>query len=216
MKISNKKKVLKITFILEIIALITHYLLYILKYSFSSFIASLKNEKPEWKHIYKFTEIFNDYYDNVVAFHGLEKMIFLGIMIVTIISLCHFTYVQLTGSREGKICSQCCYICYFCASAVYYAVITLYENCLINVPKEEIYVFSDELNKEIKKNLIIMLIRKIILILCTLIYIVGGVTQIILSILNNRKYENPDSNKDIKMQPIRNFQENNVTIQIEK
>ena len=54
----------------------------------------------------------------------------------------------------------------------------------INLEKEKIYSFDEEFNKEIEKNLNFMRKRKIYLIVCVLVAILGIIGQFIIVILN--------------------------------
>ena len=89
-----------------------------------------------------------------------------------------------------------------------YLGLTFDEKTEINLEKDQIYIFDEEFNKEIKKNLDFMKRRKIFLIVCSVVATLGIIGEFVIVILNmidvcckknkkNTKTNNKNNNNDI-------------------
>ena len=67
---------------------------------------------------------------------------------------------------------------------IIYLAFAFDEKSEINLEKDKIYSFDEEFNKEIKKNLDFMKSRKIFLVVCVFVAILGIIGKFIIIILN--------------------------------
>ena len=110
-------------------------------------------------------------------------------MILTIIALIFLVIWQFCG--KCKNCKKCCdffFPIYCLLNMIIYLYFAFSAKYKVDIPENEIYVYDEEFNKELKKNLDFMYERKIYLIVCVFVAIAGIITQFIL-ILIYRKNE---------------------------
>ena len=97
---------------------------------------------------------------------------------------------------------------------IYLTVISFLIQNKVNLTKQEIYIFDDEFNKEVKNNLKKMYYRKIYMMLYSIIVSIGSLIQFILIVLDIKlTYQMKGlninkNNNDIKEEEITVQQEN--------
>ena len=82
----------------------------------------------------------------------------------------------------------------------------------LDLPDEEIYIFDDEYNNEIREKFTIMYETKIYMIACSFIWLVGMLSQFALIILNlkivySKKKNNKNNNLNTNRQDVFVFQD---------
>ena len=211
---------MKYTYIILIIcslvivtSIIIFHIKFTAKYSFDYFMHTLKNkiyEKEQqneernetdnfsYDYLDKIEEVFGRYSDTsglTVAFYSLMSLFILIITIIEIIFLLIFL-------RPKCLC--CCKNCFSLFSPIHsllnmiiYLILAFREKYKVNLEEEEIYIFDEEFNKEIRKNIDFMKKRKIYLIVCALLAFIGVLAQLVMVILNYIKERNSRNNNYI-------------------
>ena len=191
MKIKN---IILIVLLIPIfIALIIFNIKFVAKFQFKDFMHTLENKVYERKNeknidgiIDSFEEIFCRYSDSSGLMHTIYIMTSFAVLIITIIELIILVIIQLKKVCCG-CCKKCCSIflpihCLF--NMIIYVSFAFTEKSEINLEKDKIYIFDDEFNKEIEKNLDFMKRRKIYLIVCVFVAIIGIIGEFVIVILN--------------------------------
>ena len=167
---------LKIILSIEIIAIITYYIFYVLEYSFKDFIQTLKDKvygSDKSLDLRPFYHVFNDYFDNSEPFFFLIEVFGFALSAVAILEL---TCLYELLKKKSTICRNisCIIILIFCLIlTIFTFIIAILEEFLVHLESDEIYIFDDEFNRRIRKNIIFMIIRKIFLIICPLVFLAG-------------------------------------------
>ena len=183
---------LKIILFIEIIAIITYYIFYVLEYSFKDFIQTLKDKAYEIDNgfdLSPFFHVFNEYFDNSEPFFFLKGVFGFVLSAVAILEL---TCLYELLKKKGTICRNisCIIILIFCLILTIFAfIIAILEEFLVHMESDEIYIFDDAFNRRIRKNIIFMIIRKIFLIICPLVFLAGMILDFIHLI---KKEDNAD------------------------
>lgn len=190
--------------ILEIVALILFHIKYIAQFNFRNFMSTLYDKmnlteeyelreeyehREKYKKYEKYEAVFNKYYDNASLGFAISTATSLFVMILTIIALIFLVIWQFCG--KCKNCKKCCdffFPIYCLLNMIIYLYFAFSAKYKVDIPENEIYVYDEEFNKELKKNLDFMYERKIYLIVCVFVAIAGIITQFIL-ILIYRKNE---------------------------
>ena len=204
MKIRNI--ILIIILIPEFIALIIFHIKYIKQFSFQDFMSTLKekvylkSQEDSEEIISSFESIFGRYYDNAGLGFAIHILISLFILIIAIIELTSLTICQLIN--KFICCKKCCSIflpihCFL--DMIIYLVFAFSAKYKINLENDKIYSFDDDFNKEIKENLDLMYNRKIYLIACVLVAIIGIIGQFFIIILNIKEYNNISNKNNVIM-----------------
>ena len=191
MKIKN---ILLIVLLIPIfISIILFHIKFVAKFQYKDFIHTLENKAYERKNetnIYtivdSFEEIFSKYTDSSGLMHAIYIITSFSVLIITIIELITLVIIQLKKTCCG-CCKKCCSLflpihCLF--NMIIYLSFAFNEKSEVNLEKDKIYIFDDEFNKEIEKNLDFMKKRKIYLIVCTFVAILGIIGEFIIVILN--------------------------------
>ena len=202
------KIILIIILLIEIAALILFQINYEIQFSFSGFMSNLDEElflkfgdSQKYDHIFiEFEKVFGHYYDNAALGHGFSILFSLITILFTLVSLTILIIWQFCN--KCKKCKKCFNIYFPIYSLINMALIIIAfsgDNNKINLPDDEIYIFGDTFNKEIKKNLDIIYKRKIYLIVCVSVTVAGIISQFIIILIVNI-YENKNDN-NIPIQP---------------
>ena len=188
----DRKLILILILIIEIIAIITFNHKYTSQFNFSKFMYKLEHktydiEKINSNYIMYFRKVFNYYYDNAAVGFCLCIMLSLAIMTLTIIELICLLICQVRILNNGYKISCGIYLSLHCfANMLIYLYLAINAEYKVNLSDDEIYVFDDEFNQEIKKNLDYMFYRKIYLIVCSFVAVFGIIIQFIIMISNVR------------------------------
>ena len=231
MKIQN---IILIALLIPIfIAIILFNIKFLPKFYYNDFMHSLedkvfeKQKRSEINNrdadviIYSFEEIFCRYSDSSVLMQTIYIMTSICILIISLIELIILVIIQLKKTCCG-CCKKCCSIYFLIHSLlnmIIYLAFAFDEKSEINLEKDKVYIYDEEFNKEIKKNLDFMKSRKIYLIVCTFVAILGILGELIIVILNwiddyKNKKEKPqiiyvENSKDIS-----NVNSNEIDINI--
>ena len=195
--------ILLVLFILlctNLASLLLYYNRYMLTIAYEDFMNRLK-EKLELKFgndiIYKeYESLFGKY--GPFMLYGLTKLVVYLFLIIEIA----FLVIPILF----QTCNKCCKICRAIISllllivALFFSIGYLISSFKIknrvNLTDEEIYIFDDEFNNEIKKNIKTMYDRKIYLITCRFFELAGIIAQFILIIIDLVKtYSNKNKNE---------------------
>ena len=193
MKVKNI--ILIFLLIIIITAIVLYHIKFKTKYQFGKFMGTLgnkvrenaseKNESNPDEIIHKFEEIFCRYTDNNGLSRAFPQMVIIVILIITIIELSLLVIIQLP-----KTCCGCCKE-FFSFIFIFHSLfdMIIYEEFArmpaeVKLEKEQIYSFDEEFNKEIKTNLDFMKSRKIYLIVCVFVAILGIIGELVIVILN--------------------------------
>ncbi len=191
------------------IATILFHIKFTAKFSFKNFMYTLednfyskkeKNESHEYLDIMEeFEKVFGRYYDNAslgIAFYILVSIFITFITIVEIILLLLFQLCKC-GCPCFKFCFSFFLPIHSLLNMIIYIYLAFSEKYKVNLENKDIYIFEDEFNKEIKKNLDFMKSRKIYLIVCSLFSFIGLGVQLAMVIINyidEKKYRNNINN----------------------
>ena len=192
--------------IVQIILIIFFHIKFVSQYDFKDFMASLQEREYERNHtdddiMIPYEKVFNRYYDNAGLSQGLSIVGSFLIMISTIITLItsgilQFCIIKKNCGRKGAIV---CIVYSFIAMMIY-LVLGFNAEYKVNLKDEEIYVYDDEFNQEIKKNINFMKTRKIILILFSILVIFGIIFEFIVVVfLNNPENTSAPENEINKL-----------------
>ena len=188
---------------------------YITKFQFSSFMSTLqskahenslkRNETYPDEFIEEFEKVFCRYTDSNGLSRAIPQAASLVILILTIIELLLLVIIQLKRS-----CCGCCketfsliFLIHSLFDMLLYLVFAFDDQTEVNLNEDQIYSFDEEFNNEIRKNLDFMKKRKIYLIVCSSVAIVGVLSQLIIVILNMREdccLKNNNNNNNINGQ----------------
>ena len=162
------------------------------------------NETNAEEIITEFRKVFIDNSGNNWADILIEKLGALIILILTAIELLILVIIQIK-----RTCCGCCketfsfiFTIHSLFDMLIYFVFS-FDPVEINLEEDQIYSFDEEFNKEIKNNLDFMKKRRIYLIVCSSVAILGVISQLIIVILNMRQdccYKNKNNknkNNDI-------------------
>ena len=192
MKIKIKNIILIALLIPIFIALIIFHVKFLAKFEYKEFMSTLKDKAYEKNQrnandiIEPFEEVFGKYYDNAGLLFAFYIITSYCVLIITIIELIILVIIQLQQNCCG-CCRKCCSIFFpiHCLlNMIIYLVFAFGEKSEINLEKDKIYSFDEEFNKEIKQNLDFMKSRKIYLIVCVFVAILGIIGQLVIVILN--------------------------------
>ena len=191
MKIKNI--ILIILLIPIFIAIILFNIKFVAKFQYKNFMHTLENKAYERKNetnpnvmIDSFEELFCRYSDSSGLMHSIYITTSYFILILTIIELIILVIIQLKKTCCG-CCKKCCSLffpihCLF--NMIIYLSFAFNEKSEINLEKDKIYIFDEEFNKEIQNNLEFMKKRKVYLMVCTFVAILGVIGVFIIVILN--------------------------------
>ena len=147
-----------------------------------------RNESYPYEFIEEFEKVFCRYTDNNGLSRAVPQVASLVILILTIIELLLLVIIQLK-----KTCCGCCkesfsfiFLIHSLIDMILYLWSAFDDQTEVNLEEEQIYSFDEEFNNEIKKNLDFMKKRKIYLIVCSSVAILGVILQLIIIILNTR------------------------------
>ena len=200
-----------IILILQIIAIIVYNVLYILQFNFSDFIYDLKDKAHDYNHyeiISPFIELFHDYYDSTSLDHGLKSLLSISVAIITIIELIIITNCQFEKNICYKKYLSFFLLLYCVVNMIIYLVYSFIAKYKVNLKEDEIYVFDEKFNKEIKKHLNLMIFRKIFLIICSFI-VLAGIAMQFVKIINENKNDNNNGREKIENLNSEDILENN-------
>ena len=162
------------------------------------------NETNADEIITEFSKVFFDYSGNNWFSILILKLGALIILILTAIELLLLVIIQLK-----RTCCGCCketFSFIFTIHSLFDMLIYLvfsFDPVEINLEEDQIYSFDEEFNKEIKNNLDFMKKRRIYLIVCSSVAILGVIAQLVIVILNMRQdccyknKNNKNNNNDI-------------------
>ena len=192
MKIKIKNIILIALLIPIFIAIILFHIKFLAKFEYKEFMSTLKdklydrNETNANDIIEPFEKIFGRYYDNAGLWFAFYIITSYSVLIVTIVELIILVIIQFPKTCCG-CCKKCCCI-YFpincLLNMIIYIAFAFDQKSEINLEKDQIYSFDDEFNKEVKKNLDFMKSRKIYLIVCVFVALLGIIGQLVVVILN--------------------------------
>ena len=161
--------------IFELIALIIFGLKYLSDFNFKEFMEKLNqklNELGEYDQDYleAFEYLFHRYYDSTGLFAFANFLKSASIFVITIILLIIMILFQINYICKQKeffrfILSIAFLLICFCLEFIY-IYFAFKAKCKIKLTEDEIYIFDDEFNKEIKNNLDFMYERRIYMIVC--------------------------------------------------
>ena len=208
MKMIIPKIILIIILLIEIAAIILFHIKYLTQFSFHNFMSTLQDkinskstEEENLYYIYEeYEKVFGRYYDNAGLESGIKTIASFFVMILTILALTILIIWQFCN--KCRECKRCCFIffpIYSLLNMIIYISFAFSSKSDLELADDEIYIFDNEFNKEIKNNLQFMHERKIYLIVCIFVTIVGIIVQFIMIIIINKK-ENENKN-DIAQQP---------------
>ena len=146
------------------------------------------NETNADEIITEFSKVFFDYSGNNWFSILILKLGALIILILTAIELLRLVIIQLK-----RTCCGCCketFSFIFTIHSLFDMLIYLvfsFDPVEINLEEDQIYSFDEEFNKEIKNNLDFMKKRRIYLIVCSSVAILGVIAQLVIVILNMRQ-----------------------------
>ena len=193
MKIKIKNILLIALLIPIFIAIILFQVKFVAKFEYKEFMSTLENKVYERNEtnpndiIEPFEDIFGKYYDNAglwIAFYIITSY---SVLIVTIVELIILVIIQLQKNCCACCCKKCCsiyFIIHSLLNMIIYLAFAFDEKSEINLEKDKIYSFDEEFNKEIKKNLDFMKSRKIFLVVCVFVAILGIIGELVIVILN--------------------------------
>ena len=190
-------------------AIILYFFKFVTKFKFNDFMSTLEyklyenkikpNETNADEIITEFSKVFFDYSGNNWFSILILKLGALIILILTAIELLLLVIIQLK-----RTCCGCCketfsfiFTIHSLFDMLIYFVFS-FDPVEINLEEDQIYSFDEEFNKEIKNNLDFMKKRRIYLIVCSSVAILGVIAQLVIVILNMRQdccYKN--KNNDI-------------------
>ena len=144
--------------------------------------------------------------------------IFSGLAVFFMHLICLAEIIVLNIIFFLQICKKCCKI----GRAIVSLLLLLICMCMaiynlknsfkvkhkLDLPDEEIYIFDDEFNNEIKERLKIIYETKIYLITCSFVWLIGMVAQFVLIILDvknsysKKKKNNNKNNNSVKQEVI--------------
>ncbi len=192
------------------ISIIVYSYMYVkLNANFSSFMSKLCN--INYGMFERFEDDFGGYYDNDILSWTLKYMLIIAVMLLTIIALIVLVICQLRVNCTKRRKLWEIIILIFC-----FINMIIYMNNAFNakyktgLSDNEIYIFEDKFNKEIKKNLNNMYKRKIFLIGCSFIAIAGVIAQIVYIISNYNKETEPQNNQQNNNSSFQ--QDNNINV----
>ena len=201
-------------------SIIIFHIKFTAKYSFDHFMHTLKNkiyEKEQqneernetdyfsYQNLEKMEEVFGRYSDTSGLEVALYSLMSLFILIITIIEIVFLLIVQLPKCL--CFCKNCCSFfspIHILLDMLIYLILAFREKYKVNIEEEEIYIFDEEFNKEIRKNLDFMKKRKIYLIVCALFAFIGILVQlgmVILNYIKERKSRNNNYVNNFNGQP---------------
>ena len=209
MKIKIKNIILIALLIPIFIAIILFHVKFLAKFEYKEFMSTLqdkvyeRNETNYNEIIEPFEQIFSRYYDNAGLWFAFYIITSYSVLIVTMIELIILVIIQFPKNCCG-CCKKCCSI-YFpincLLNMIIYLAFAFNEKSEIDLEKDKVYSFDEEFNKEIKKNLDFMKSRKIYLIVCVFVAIIGIVGQLVIVILNMFEDYYNNNNNYITPQP---------------
>ena len=203
-----------IILIIEIILLALFFWQFLYAYAYKDFMNTLNSKLNTTNYNYyeEYIKLFGSYNE----YYGLESL-FVTIPIIIVVCALIFSILLQTCPRCLKITravisllliSLCFYI------MIYLTVISFLIKNKVNLTNQEIYIFDDEFNKEVKNNLKKMYYRKIYMILFSIFVSIGSLIQFILIVLDIKlTYQMKGlninkNNNDIKEEEITVQQEN--------
>ena len=205
----NTSIILIILSLVIIASIIIFHIKFTDKYSFDNFMHTLKDkiyEKEQQNETYhypyenldKIEEVFGRYSDNSGLTVALYTLMSLFILIITIIEIIFLLIFQLPKCL--CCCKNCCSffsLIHSLLNMIIYLILAFREKYKVNLEEEEIYIFDEEFNKEIRKNIDFMKNRKIYLIVFGLLAFIGILVQLVMVILNYIKERNSRNNNYI-------------------
>ena len=202
---------LSILLCINLVSLILYHIKHDLIYKNKDFRIML-NEKielePKYNPKYKYQNEFNSVFGNSFSPDATEFFPFLLCLVFSIIAV----LLQLckTCWKIGRSIISLILITPFFFYA-YYALNTSFKaKNKLNLVDEEIYVFDDEFNSELKEKLKTMYERKIYMITCSLIFSIGIFVQFILILIDIEIWysnEEKDNNNNVLGQDVVVYQE---------
>ena len=193
------KIILIILSILELIALIIFGLKYLSDFNFKEFMEKLNQKLNELgendqDYLEAFEYLFHRYYDSTGLFAFANFLKSASIFVITIILLLIMILFQINYICKQKeflrfILSIAFLLICFCLEFIYiyFAFKAKYK---IKLTEDEIYIFDDEFNKEIKQNLDFMYERRIYMIVCPFFTQFCFLCQIILILIKDKIIKN--------------------------
>ena len=187
--------ILIILTILELIALIIFGLKYLSDFNFKEFMEKLNQklnelDENDQDYLEAFEYLFHRYYDSTGLFafaNFLKSASVFGLTIILLILMILFQINYICKQKDSLrfILSIVFLIICFCLEYIY-VLIALGAKYKIKLTEDEIYIFDDEFNKEIKKNLDFMYERRIYLIVCPFFAQFCFLCQIIMIIIKEK------------------------------
>jgi len=209
--------ILIILFCIEATGLILFEIKFQLLYKYRDFMISLNDrllliygENGDYSRIYgEYESVLGKSLENNLR--GIEGVILLFFDIIQ--------FVILFISNLLQLCNKCCKICRGVFSLLFHLIVFAYNllNLLvsfsiknkINLTDDEIYLFDEQFNNEIKKTLKIFYERKIYMITC-LFFVCGAIiAQFVLIIIDLKKSRDEDkkNNENVLEPQVVVFQE---------
>ena len=196
---------------INLASLLLFYNRIMLIYAFEDFMKRLKENlqlKLRNENIYKEYESlfgkYSFYYDIGEIIFFFLLLIETGILIIPILFQTCNKYCKICRAITSLLLLVACLFI-----TIYFLIISFKVKNSLNLIDEEIYIFDDEFNKEIKENIKTMHDRKIYLITCRFFEATGIIAQFVLIILD---LVNTYSNKNKNQLNIENAQEQNIIV----
>ena len=189
--------ILIVTSIIIVASIIIFHIKFTDKFSFDNFMHTLENKiyniqstnetnKYPSELLDAFEEVFGRYTDSsglLIAFYILMSLFILIITIVEIIILLKFQFCKC-GCRCNINCCSLFFPTHSLLNMIIYIVLAFGEKHKVNLEEKNIYVFDDDFNKEIRKNIDFMKTRKIYIIVCSFVAFIGIAVQLAMVIIN--------------------------------
>ena len=188
---------LLILLFINLVSLILYYIKYDLIHKNRDFKNTLKEKielEPKYDPKYKYESEFNSVFGDSSSSDVIKFLSFLFCLVFLIIAIS----LQLckTCWKIGRSIISLILITPFLFYA-YYALKTSFKTKnILNLKEEEIYVFDDEFNNELKEKIQIMYERKIYMIAFSLIFSIGIVIQFILLLIDIEIWYSNEENND--------------------
>ena len=207
-KVRKLRIIIMVLSSLEFIPLIIYYWLYVGEYSFEDFmedfnreLAKVDSEKINTNRIRSaFEGLFHYYRDSTgtsILMHSFKSFaintVIFGLIIAMLILQCPKT---CKNSIYAKYNASIILLFIAFLIAIAYDAFAFEVKYKLDLNDDEIYIFSDKFNEEIKKNLNYQLARKINMIICVFLAQGAMITQAVLIILKHRA---TDKNQNVQM-----------------
>lgn len=201
----------------EISVLIIFHFKYVKQFDYQDFMEKICLDHK--KLCDEFENIFSHYSDTI-EFSFLWKSIkSFFVMASTNLALIIILILEFCGdTKKYKPVWEILLLFYCFGMMMIYLNYAFNAKYKVNLPDNEIYVFDDEFNKEIKINLYFMYKRKIYLIVCPLVVITGTIVNIILILIRIMKGKTNTNSNIITPPPQYNQQDveqENTTVEVD-